>query len=206
MAPVGASCADRSSGSGRGYPCTGEGAIDISRVLVDIADVAERGGVPCYRYRYRYRYCYGNYTQYERLTVQHHHDSHPVYHRAAYLAGYGGGHGGGYAAVDTARMATTAPGVTPAGTSRTMCSTTPSRTGMVASAVAGGGAQPANYRGGHWQTTHRGHGGRRNCSPVTSRGTMITDTMIRTTDSSARPRGSTRQKTALPGRSLSECS
>lgn len=57
----------------------------VGHVLVDIADVVVRGGVPYYRY--------GNYGPYDRLTVQHDHHGRATYYRSPYPAGYGYGYG-----------------------------------------------------------------------------------------------------------------
>ncbi len=56
---------------------------DLARVLVDIADVVFRAGVPYYRY--------GDYGRYDRLVVQRDRYGRPVYYRympVAYGAGY----------------------------------------------------------------------------------------------------------------------
>ena len=56
---------------------------DLARVLVDIADVVFRAGVPYYRY--------GDYGRYDRLVVQRDRYGRPVYYRympVAYGTGY----------------------------------------------------------------------------------------------------------------------
>jgi len=65
---------------------------DLTRVLVDIADVVFRAGTPYYRY--------GQYGQYDRLVVQRDHYGRPVYYRympngynARYNPPYGNAYG-----------------------------------------------------------------------------------------------------------------
>ena len=61
---------------------------DLSRVLVNVADVVFRAGVPYYRY--------GDYGRYDRLVVQRDGYGRPVYYRyvpVGYNAGYGSPYG-----------------------------------------------------------------------------------------------------------------
>ena len=60
---------------------------DLIRVLVDVADVALRGGVPYYRY--------GNYGYDDRLVMQRDRYGRPVYYRTVHRAGppYGNAYG-----------------------------------------------------------------------------------------------------------------
>lgn len=76
-----------------------EARDDVARVLVDIADVAIRGGVPYYRH--------GGYHAHDRLVVVRDHHGHPRYYRTSYRdnrydrgygQGYAQGHGYGYGA------------------------------------------------------------------------------------------------------------
>lgn len=62
-------------------------AQDLTRVLVDVADVILRGGQPYYRY--------GNYSQNDRLIVQRDRYGRPVYYRTVHRAGppYGNAYG-----------------------------------------------------------------------------------------------------------------
>ena len=62
-------------------------AQDLSRVLVDVADVILRGGQPYYRH--------GDYSQNDRLIVQRDRYGRPIYYRNVYRAGppYGNAYG-----------------------------------------------------------------------------------------------------------------
>lgn len=68
-------------------PAPAHAQSTLARVLVDVADVVIRGGVPYYRY--------GNYGQYDRLSVQRDHHGHRSYYRTVYPSGHDRGHGHG---------------------------------------------------------------------------------------------------------------